>query len=324
MGAHESIHLGIHAMLRLADDSSWRITAAGPSSFPIVSRFVRSMQLDPVRGEVKSPGESCSCILLVGMGSTEGGGAEAGVSRRFSTEMAPSASQIGGSPDAAGGSTKLAGRGGSQPLVVHVGLRSANSLGAQLIQVSSAIALHAQSHDALLVHGALLEWEGNGFVLAGPGGVGKTTACQRLPPPWRAMSDDATFLVRDRRGRYWAHPWPTWSVFAGNGTGGSWDVQRAVPLQGIFFLSQGPVDEVKPIGPGKAVCMVLESVRQASWPTSESLAEEEKLAVHLQRFENACALMRTVRSYLLQVSRRGAFWREIETIARRDRQMPHA
>ena len=32
-------------------------------------------------------------------------------------------------------------------------------------------------------------------------------------PPWRSLCDDATLVVRDASGRYWAHPWPTWSRF---------------------------------------------------------------------------------------------------------------
>jgi len=55
------------------------------------------------------------------------------------------------------------------------------------------------------MHGALVDYSGSGFVRAGPGTVGKSTASRRLPLPWRSLCDDKTLVVRDRKGRFWAH-----------------------------------------------------------------------------------------------------------------------
>ena len=88
----------------------------------------------------------------------------------------------------------------------------------------------SEKNGGLLVHGALAEWNGIGVILAGPGGVGKTTASKRLPRPWRSLSDDNTLIVKSPDGTYWAHPWPTWSRYRQGDMSGSWDVQAAVKL----------------------------------------------------------------------------------------------
>ena len=151
-----------------------------------------------------------------------------------------------------------------------------------------------------------------GVILAAPSGTGKTTASNRLPAPWRSQCDDTTLVVRDAQGNYWAHPWPTWSRFLNGGPGGTWDVQNAVPVKGIFFLVQGLDDRVERVGSGQAVSLLGESVGQASMFMAPGLSKEETRALHLERFNNLCALARVVPTHLLYTSLTGAFWREIE------------
>ena len=43
---------------------------------------------------------------------------------------------------------------------------------------------------------------------------------------------------------------------------------------------------------------------------------DETAAFNLQRFDNLATLARTLPSYLLHVSRHGAFWQEIERVIR--------
>ncbi len=198
--------------------------------------------------------------------------------------------------------------------------KDARTLPLQLVQVSAVIGRHAQTRGGLLLHGALAEREGcgpsassgQGVILAGPGGVGKTMASQRLLPPWRSLCDDTTLVVRDEQGAYWVHPWPTWSTFALGGPGGTWDVQRAVPLKGIFFLSQAEKTQLEPVGVGQAVTMLVESAEQVSWPMVGDMECEEIRAIHLQRFDNICALAQAVPCYILRLSLAGAFWQEME------------
>jgi hypothetical protein len=184
----------------------------------------------------------------------------------------------------------------------------------QLIGILIAVCLWAQARGAVLVHGALAELNGRGIILAGRGGAGKTTASERLPPPWRSLSDDATLVVRDARGIYWAHPWPTWSRFILEEGGGSWDVQQHVRLLSAFFLAQADKDLIAALGPGQATVRLLESSEQAWLGMSPFLPREELQASRLQRFDNICALARTVPCYELHLSLTGAFWERIERV----------
>jgi SynChlorMet cassette protein ScmC len=181
-----------------------------------------------------------------------------------------------------------------------------------LVQLSLLLARQAQAGGGILLHGALAEWNGLGIILAAPGGTGKTTASKRLPAPWRSLSDDLTLIVRDPQKNYWAHPWPTWSRFLWGGSGGEWDVQKAVPLGEIFFLTQAEKDGVTTLGNGQAVIDLLSSTRQASSLIARGLNPEETRALHLEWFNNLCNLSRSVNLRLLHISLTGPFWKEIE------------
>jgi SynChlorMet cassette protein ScmC len=188
-----------------------------------------------------------------------------------------------------------------------------------LVRLSLVFADKVQAGGGVLIHGALAERAGIGVILAAPGGTGKTTASNRLPAPWRSLCDDATLVVRDAQGCYWAHPWPTWSRFINDGPGGVWDVQRAVPLKGIFFLAQAKADRAERIGSGHAVSMLVEAVKQASMFMAQCFSAEEIRKVHLQRFHNICALSGVVPAHILHLGLTGAFWTEIEQALRIDR-----
>lgn len=180
-------------------------------------------------------------------------------------------------------------------------------------QVSLVFARESQRRGGFLMHGALAERQGQGIILAAPGGTGKTTASSRLPHPWRSLCDDATLVVRDENGTYRAHPWPTWSRFADGGPGGSWDVQESLPLRAIFFLARSEDDRVEPVGAGHGATLLVESAEQLSRAMVRGLRDREKIrALRLERFDNICTLAKAVPSYVLQISLGGAFWEEIE------------
>jgi SynChlorMet cassette protein ScmC len=181
-----------------------------------------------------------------------------------------------------------------------------------LVRLSLVFAREAQARGGVLMHGALAERDNSGVILVAPGGTGKTTASNRLPAPWRSLCDDTTLVVRDPQGNYWAHPWPTWSRFLDGGPGGTWDVQKAVPVKGIFFLAQAVEDRVERIGPGHAVSLLGEFVGQVSTFMAPGLSKEELHALHLERFNNLCALARVVPAHVLHISLTGPFWQEIE------------
>lgn len=187
-------------------------------------------------------------------------------------------------------------------------------LALQFMRISSVVALDAENRGGVLLHGALAERDGHGVLLAGPGGVGKTTAGRRLTHPWRTLCDDTTLVTRDSGGRYWAHPWPTWSRWMFGNSGGSWDVQRAVPLRAIFFLAQDETDRAVPIGAGKATTRLMEAASQVNTVMPEILDKPAYRALNLKRFDNICALAGSVPCYELHLSLTGAFWREMERV----------
>ena len=186
-----------------------------------------------------------------------------------------------------------------------------NTLAPQL-KVSMIIAQYSQRYNALLLHGALAEIDDCGVILAGEGGAGKSTASNRLPLPWHSLCDDATLVVRDPQGKYWAHPWPTWSKLLSGEPHVSWDVQRAVPLAGIFFLSRSQRIQIDPVGSGKAACMLAESAEQTSISIPHMTDQDDLRAHRLERFENACLLARSVPCYALNLNLCDPFWHEIE------------
>ena len=197
----------------------------------------------------------------------------------------------------------------------------------QLVRLSACIAHETQTRGGVLLHSGLAahpESSGSqypaglrGFLLAGRSGVGKSTAAGRLPSPWRVLADDETLVVRDERGRYWAHPWITWSRLCGREKGDgrdTWDAQRAVPLRAIFVLEQGEKDLVEPLGPGHAAALLTELAKQTALDFLRGLPLERTAAFNLQRFKNVCALVRAVPTFTLYVSRHGAFWEEIARV----------
>jgi SynChlorMet cassette protein ScmC len=181
-----------------------------------------------------------------------------------------------------------------------------------LMRLSLIIAREAQVRGGILIHGALAERDGVGVILAAPGGTGKTTASNRLPSPWHSLSDDTTLVVCDPQGKYWAHPWPTWSRFLDDGIGGNWDVKNAVPIKGIFFLVQAVADRVERVDTKRAISLLLESVKQASMFMEAERCKEELYSLRVKRFDNLCALAQVLPAHLLHISLTGAFWQEIE------------
>jgi hypothetical protein len=180
--------------------------------------------------------------------------------------------------------------------------------------LSLVIACDAQHRGGILVHGALASFRGEGIILAASSGTGKTTASKRLPSPWSSLSDDATLVVRDPEGRYWAHPWPTWSCFYRNGPGGSWNVEEAVPLRAIFFLSRSEDERVEPLRRTQTVAMLMESAKQATQTVARSRSPEEACEFHNQQLEVVTAMASQIPAYLLHLSLTGEFWRHIEEV----------
>jgi hypothetical protein len=272
----------------LADESRWVIAVVDKKATSIVSQLGDAMRLRVMSPSAPLPhhGAGHRRLVLVGASDTE-----------FSQPTIY---------------TLLPTKGEDLLISVLLPFDHGDGLYIQLVRLSLAVARAVQAGGGVLIHGALAERDGMGVILAAPGGTGKTTASNRLPAPWRPLCDDTTLVVRDPQGNYWAHPWPTWSRFVYGGSGGAWDVQLAVPLRSIFFLSRAHEDRVELVGAGQAVSLLVECANQASALMVEGLGQEETRSLHLERFNNLCALSRVVPAHLLHLSLTGAFWDEIE------------
>jgi SynChlorMet cassette protein ScmC len=183
----------------------------------------------------------------------------------------------------------------------------------QMVRIASTVAREALVRGGLLLHGALAEYQGSGFIMAGLGTVGKSTASRRLPSPWRSLCDDTTLVVRDGKGRFWAHPWPTWSLFYFGGPGSSWAVERAVALRAIFFLDQAPADQLEPVNATQATALTLASAVDLA-RTATELTEEDGRTLLGDGVIAARALASAVPAFSLKLSLDGRFWEEIERV----------
>jgi len=284
---NDQLSQGWQYTLSLADGSHWLIGAGDEASVSIVSQLGCAMRLPVATVASESQQQGSLCRLLVRV--------DAHTSLEDCYEPL------------------LVGDQGSVLCILRP-CADWCALFINLVGLSLIIVRDVQRRGGILIHGALAERNGMGVVLAAPGGTGKTTASNRLPSPWRSLCDDATLVVRDQYGDYWAHPWPTWSRFQEGWGGGSWDVQSAVPLKGIFFLSQADADRTETVGPGHAASLLAASVKQAALFMAPVLSKEKSRTLHLERFNNVCAVARAIPAHILHITLTGSFWQEIEQV----------
>lgn len=271
--------------LNLADDSSWTIVEKGKEGAEISGLLAKTMQL-------QSSPQATQNLLILDKRSTTRGAAQPIFSEKTLKSLVEN-NKI---------TCQLAPPNDHTTLVV------------QLLELSQIFCCKAEENGGLAIHGALAEKNGNGIILAGCGDVGKTTASKRLPSPWCSLSDDSSLIVLDKQNNYRAHPWPTWSSLFTEEKVQTWDVQFSVPLKAVFILSQSKTDKVEELGKGQAVCLLNETVDQASWGLDSTLRDKEKHSLRLQRFDNICKLVRSIPVYLLHISKNGSFWKEIEKV----------
>jgi SynChlorMet cassette protein ScmC len=164
----------------------------------------------------------------------------------------------------------------------------------------------------LPLHAGLVERNGAGVLLAANGGTGKSTCCRRIPSPWKALSDDMALIVVDTHQQYRAHPFPTWSDHLWNVQETTWDVQHHLPLSALFFLEQGEIDEVIPMGQGQASVLITESSGQVYQSILRYLTRDEERTIKEKIFDNASQLAKIIPAFKLRVSLHGRFWKEME------------
>lgn len=165
----------------------------------------------------------------------------------------------------------------------------------------------------LPIHGALVETQGVGVLLAGRSGVGKTTCCKRLPSRWQVLSDDMSLVSPSAWGGYRAHPMPTWSTFESDKSHWPCRASRSVPLRALFILQQASEDGVVPLAGAKAALMVETACGEVALPIY-LVGGPDDSSLRTRIFENAVSLAGAVPVFRLRVSLEGRFWERIEDV----------
>lgn len=198
-------------------------------------------------------------------------------------------------------------------IVCPVGpVSSARMMGLQLIRLARLVAYGCERNGGLWVHGALVEKNGAGVILAGPGGVGKSTAAGRLPRPWRMLSDDMCLIVRSSRGKYAAHPWPAFSRIRLGDLSGSWDARIATRVKLICMLSQHQEDKLEGLSHQQAVHELVDVCDQTRLFMTGDMPGNIVRRVNTLRFNNALAMARDLPVCRLHISLTGKFWEALE------------
>jgi SynChlorMet cassette protein ScmC len=166
----------------------------------------------------------------------------------------------------------------------------------------------------LPLHGALVEQGGRGVLLVGRSGVGKSTACRRLPPRWDVLGDDLALTVRRPGGGFAVHPLPTWSAVGEASGEKTWDIQRGVCLSAVFFLTQAAEDEILPAGKAMATVILADAAMTIFQSVRMKDRSVEKKLLGGNAFANAAAMAKSVPTYILRLSLTGRFWERIEEI----------
>jgi len=170
------------------------------------------------------------------------------------------------------------------------------------------IFIRSIQHFGLPFHGAMVAKGESTYILAGSGGVGKSTACIRLPENWTGCCDDEALVVRTERNRYRAHPFPTWSEYLYQRSQKTWDVQESWPLRAFFFIEQSSQDWVEPVEKGEAAGLINRSSMQVCQRFLRILPLEDRRRLSLQIFTNACEMARSIPAYRMGMTLTGRFW----------------
>lgn len=274
--------------LRLRDGSHWAIEGADEEGCVLVSRLRAVMQLDG------HDGPKPTHLARVSLGPSS-----------------RSAAQSGGSDIPLPGLT-IRRQGDGIWACDADPYTSEEELLSRLMALSLVFCLSAVDRGGFLIHGALGEKDGLGVLLTGPSGAGKTTAADRMGGHWQALSDDATLLVPDGEGSWWAHPWPTWSrLFEGHASD-TWPVAEGIRLTGIYLLSRNPDVQTTRLDFQPAAMMLLDRVYECSWDLIKGRHRDEARRVHVRFFNSACDLAAAIPCRPLHVTLCNPYWLEIE------------
>ncbi len=163
------------------------------------------------------------------------------------------------------------------------------------------------------IHAACLEYKEKGIILAGSGGVGKSTCCKRLPlSEWKALSDDTTLITKATDESIRVHPMPTWSDHLWGKRFSKVKAEHSVPLHAIFFLKQGNEDKATPINTSLSLQYLFENCREIWDIYWNSIDYSEKESISMNIFYICKEIAKSIPCYILTTTLTGNFWEIIE------------
>ena len=114
-------------------------------------------------------------------------------------------------------------------------------------------------YPTVMLHGALLDQDGQGVVLFGPCGMGKSTSCRRFASQGgKVLGDDKLFVTFQDDGSCLAQPCPTWSRDILSDDIAT-EFATTLPLKALLFLNRGDDDSIAPIQPAAYHLHLLQS-----------------------------------------------------------------
>lgn len=121
-----------------------------------------------------------------------------------------------------------------------------------------AICARFAAFDGLLLHGALVEYRGEGILFTGPSGIGKTTQAELWQAGGGTIINGDKVLLRWMDGAFYGCglPWKGSSPYC---------LSRNVPLRAIVALRQGEENHIQPLGELEAMEYVLPHIFLPRW-----------------------------------------------------------
>ena len=158
-----------------------------------------------------------------------------------------------------------------------------------------ALERRQMARDALILHCAYVEWEGEAILFSAPSGTGKTTQANL----WerhrcaKTVNGDRS-LLRRIGGRWHACGWP---VCGSSGVCRN----RALPIRAVVLLSQAPEDRAERLGAMKAFTGLYSQITVNRWHRADTLRAmtlTEDLIASVPVYHLACTMEPTAVSAL--------------------------
>jgi SynChlorMet cassette protein ScmC len=188
----------------------------------------------------------------------------------------------------------------------------ASSLQQILLAISFVVHNELIPEGGIPIHSLVLEYKGQGVLLVGKSGSGKTTSYKKIQPPWKALSDDHAFIVK-KGNKYRLHPFVTISECLETNNPIPRDLNFFVPLKMIFFLNKSEKDEVILINQSQAAYEFYNAaIALIKFYYKNFTTNPELKSFRTNIFNNACDIIKSVPSFQLNASLGGRFWEKIQ------------